>query len=48
MSNRVVLDEVDSNIPTFEQGVSHSVPISQMPGSDEHYAVFQMMNEWFT
>lgn len=43
-SNRTVSDEVDSSVPTFEQGAIQSLPVPQRIGSEAKNAFFQMIN----
>lgn len=42
-SNCVVLDEVDTNVSTFEQGSSHNILVPQISGSEMKNTFFGMM-----
>ncbi|KAA3488170.1 Leucine-rich repeat-containing 33 [Gossypium australe] len=47
---RVVADDVESNVPTFAQGTapSNSRPATSGQDGEAKQAFFQMMSEWFT
>lgn len=47
-SNRVVSNEVKSNVLATDQGAAQSVFMSQGPGDEAHCAFLQMMIDMFT
>lgn len=47
-SNHVISDEVDSNVPTSNQGASHSILVPKMPENEVRNFLFGMIKKWFT